>query len=248
MRYKITIEYDGTNLLGWQRQLDGPSVQEYLENALSSFVPKQEKFLIQGAGRTDAGVHATHQVAHFDLDKAMDSFRLKEAFNFHLRMANAPVAILDVQQVSDDFHARFSACGRGYIYRILNRKAPPVLDKNRVWWVYVALDVAKMREAAQYLLGHHDFSSFRAAQCQALSPMKTLDRLDIDVIGEEIVFTVEARSFLHHQVRTMVGTLKMVGEGYFQPIDILKIFEAKNRAAAGANAPAYGLYLNKVIY
>lgn len=246
MRYKITLEYDGTDLLGWQRQLDGPSAQEYLETALLAF--SGEETLVQGAGRTDAGVHALAQVAHFDLHKSFDLYKLREAFNFHLRLANAPVAILDLEPVDDNFHARFSAKGRGYVYRILNRKAPPILEKNRVWWVTAPLDVAQMQTAANLLLGHHDFSSFRAAQCQAPSPMKTLDKLDIEKRGDEIIFTVEARSFLHHQVRTMVGTLKMVGDGHWQPQDVADILEAKDRTKAGPNAPACGLYLNKVIY
>lgn len=300
-RYKISIEYDGTNLVGWQRQLDGDSVQEFLENAIISFAEKSEQRLYQkelmvwqaknlnrtlaeninqpterksaayydvrehlstgdvpeiplkqgfvfGAGRTDAGVHALGQVAHFDLRKKWNEFHLREAINAQLRDAGAPVSVLDVAIVPNDFHARFSARGRGYVYKILNRPAPPIIDRNRVWWVSFPLDLAKMRQAASYLLGHHDFSSFRAAACQALSPIKTLDRLDIEVIGEEVIFTVEARSFLHHQVRNMVGTLKLVGGGYLQPEDILEILKKKDRKAAGPTAPACGLYLNKVVY
>lgn len=283
MRYKITIEYDGTSLLGWQEQLDGPSVQDYLQKALNCFTPvndtdtcslnnkekseedfpiqelyeeagtgrrlqKTDKIIVSGAGRTDAGVHATAQVAHFDLKEDLVDWKLREAINARLREMEAPVSVIAVEKVGNDFHARFSARGRGYLYRILNRRAPAVLEKNRVWWVPVPLDVEKMREGAGYLIGHHDFSSFRAAACQAKSPVKTLDRLDIEVRGEEIHFIVEARSFLHHQVRNMVGTLKMVGDGHLHPEDIKRILEAKNRAAAGVNAPACGLYLTKVVY
>lgn len=283
MRYKITIEYDGTRLLGWQEQLDGPSVQDYLQKALNCFTPvndtdtcslnnkekseedfpiqelyeeagtgrrlqKTDKIIVSGAGRTDAGVHATAQVAHFDLKEDLVDWKLREAINARLREMEAPVSVIAVETVGNDFHARFSARGRGYLYRILNRRAPAVLEKNRVWWVPVPLDVEKMREGAGYLIGHHDFSSFRAAACQAKSPVKTLDRLDIEVRGEEIHFIVEARSFLHHQVRNMVGTLKMVGDGHLHPEDVKRILEAKNRAAAGVNAPACGLYLTKVVY
>ena len=283
MRYKITIEYDGTSLLGWQEQLDGPSVQDYLQKALNCFTPvndtdtcslnnkekseedfpiqelyeevgtgrrlqKTDKIIVSGAGRTDAGVHATALVAHFDLKEDLVDWKLREAINARLREMEAPVSVIAVEKVGNDFHARFSARGRGYLYRILNRRAPAVLEKNRVWWVPVPLDVEKMREGAGYLIGHHDFSSFRAAACQAKSPVKTLDRLDIEVRGEEIHFIVEARSFLHHQVRNMVGTLKMVGDGHLHPEDVKRILEAKNRAAAGVNAPACGLYLTKVVY
>ena len=297
MRYKITIEYNGTNLLGWQRQLDGPSVQEYLETALARLARQdattthQElrsksgfgeenvdadterkaaayngvredlstglarqastttRFIeVQGAGRTDAGVHALGQVAHFDLDREIADWKLRDALNFHLRDLEAPVVILQVEEVSNNFNARFSAQGRGYIYRILNRRAPSILEKDRVWWVPVQLDIEKMRQGAKYLLGNHDFSSFRAAACQAKSPIKTLDKLDITTRGEEIIFEVEAKSFLHHQVRNMVGTLKLVGDGHLQPEDIAKILEAKDRKAAGPTAPACGLYLSKVWY
>lgn len=268
MRYKLTLEYDGTGLLGWQRQLDGPSAQEYLETAIACFNGTEKVFTdekgtlhnpflqygkeplicVQCAGRTDAGVHALMQVAHFDMDKKVDTFRLREGINAHLRNNDIPLVVISAETVSDDFHARFSATGRGYIYRILNRRSAPVIEKNRVWWVPCPLDVEKMKEAAAYLLGNHDFSSFRAAACQAKSPVKTLDKLDISTIGDEIRFIVEARSFLHHQVRNMVGTLKMVGAGQLQPQDMTKILEAKNRAQAGPTAPACGLYLSKVVY
>lgn len=245
-RYKITVEYDGTGLLGWQRQLDGPSVQEYLEQAIFNFLGQTVE--VSGAGRTDAGVHALGQVAHFDLDSHIDTFRVREAMNAHLRTLDAPVSVLEVETVDSDFNARFSALGRSYIYRITNRRSPLVLDKYRSWWVYVPLDVEKMREGAKYLLGYHDFSSFRAAKCQAKSPLKTLDKIDIFHNGDEIRFDVAARSFLHHQVRNIVGTLKLVGDGHLQPEDVKKILEQKNRSAAGPTAPAHGLYLNKIVY
>ena len=249
MRYKITIEYDGTNILGWQRQIDGPSVQEYLENAISLLQRDTSELVqIQGAGRTDAGVHALAQVAHFDLERDIEDWKLRDAINFHLRELSAPVVVLKVEKVPQAFNARFSARGRGYIYKILNRRAPSILEQNRVWWVPVELDIEKMRQGAKYLLGNHDFSSFRAAACQAKSPIKTLDKIDISKQGDKIIFEVEARSFLHHQVRNIVGSLKMVGDGHLQPYDIKKILEAKDRKIAGPTAPACGLYLSKVWY
>ncbi len=246
MRYKITIEYDGTNLVGWQKQQEGKSAQEYLETALFNFT--HQKSEIYAAGRTDAGVHALAQVAHFDLNTDMELFRIREAFNANLRDMAAPVAVINVEHVPDDFHARFSATGRGYIYRILNRRARTVLLENRVWHVGYPLNVDLMREGAKHLLGHHDFSSFRGAGCQALSPLKTLDKLEIIQNGDEIDFIVEARSFLYHQVRNMVGTLKMVGDKHLTPDDVKNILESKCRAKAGVTAPACGLYLNKVMY
>lgn len=246
MRYKITIEYDGTNLLGWQKQNEGVSVQYYLEEAIKGF--SHQEVEVVGAGRTDAGVHAIAQVAHFDLDTSMDEFHLQEALNARLRILDAPVSVLDVQIVNDDFHARFSATHRGYIYRILNRRAPTVLEKNRVWVVGYPLDVEKMKEGAKYLLGNHDFSSFRGAGCQAKSPIKTLDKIDIIVNKDEIDFIVEAKSFIYHQVRNMVGTLKCVGDGKLNPEDVKIILEKKDRRFAGPTAPACGLYLNKIIY
>lgn len=267
MRYKLTLEYDGTGILGWQRQLDGPSAQENLETAIARFLGRtplsREEYAAYKesrktdssyhtdtfvAGRTDAGVHALAQVVHFDLDNEIDSFRMLQGLNHHLRSNEIAMSILKVEKVADDFHARFSAVGRGYIYKILNRRAFPALQKNRVWWVPAPLDVEKMQEAAKYLLGNHDFTSFRAAACQAKSPIRTLDKLDVIRSGEEIDFIVEARSFLHHQVRNMVGTLKMVGSGQLEPQEMLKILEAKDRRCSGPNAPACGLYLNKVVY
>lgn len=245
-RYKMTIEYDGTNLVGWQKQDVGDSVQGFLEKALSGFAHQQID--IFAAGRTDAGVHALGQVAHFDLETEMDLYHLREAFNAHLREMKAPVSVLEIENVADDFHARFSAKKRAYLYRILNRRAHTVLLENRVWHVNFKLDVEKMRKAAQSLLGHHDFSAFRGAGCQAPSPFKTLDRLDVVQNGDEIDFYVEAKSFLYHQVRNMVGTLKMVGDGHLKPQDIQTILDSKKREEAGVTAPASGLYLSKIEY
>lgn len=246
MRYKLTIEYDGTSLLGWQRQLDGSSVQQYLEEILAKLNGFHRE--IVSAGRTDAGVHALGQVAHIDLEREMEPWKIREAFNGNLQAADVPVSVLAVEAVDANFNARFSAKKRAYIYRILNRRAPSPLLHNRVWWVPRPLDIELMRQGAQYLLGHHDFSSFRAAACQAKSPLKTLDKLDISAQGEEVIFNVEARSFLHHQVRNFVGTLKLVGEGRLTPEDVKRILEAKDRSAAGPTAPASGLYLARVEY
>lgn len=247
MRYKIMVEYDGTNLVGWQKQKDGPSVQEFLERAIYGFSHQTTE--VYGAGRTDAGVHALGQVAHFDLDSPLNAFKMQESLNALLRELQAPVAVIDTEIVDDNFHARFSAKGRGYIYRLLNRRGATPLRLNRVWHLpFPDLDIAAMRQGAKYLLGNHDFSSFRGAGCQALSPIKTLDKLDIDIVGDEIVFTVEARSFIYHQVRNMVGTLSQVGSKKFAPEDVKRILEAKDRTKAGISAPACGLYLNKVMY
>ncbi len=243
-RYRITIEYDGTPFLGWQRQADGPSVQGALEEALQKF--SGEAAGVRGAGRTDSGVHALGQVAHFDLQKAWEPFKIREALNFHLRPA--PVSVLECAPVADDFDARYSASARHYRYRILSRRAPPALDRNRVWWLPIELDATAMHEAAQALVGRHDFTTFRAAQCQAASPLKTLDRLDVSRWGEEIVIEASARSFLHNQVRSMVGSLKLVGEGKWRPSDLKAALEACDRSACGPVSPASGLYLVRVDY
>ncbi|MFV0625831.1 MAG: tRNA pseudouridine(38-40) synthase TruA [Alphaproteobacteria bacterium] len=326
-RYKIVIEYDGTGLLGWQKQLDGPSVQEYIETAIYNFSKKQisfdEKtkeftfvsgkhanisenerssikfcnqspdnseqdknvfsgesgsktrsaeaertlkvrehssigfcnqspdksiFIVYGSGRTDAGVHALGQVAHFDLDTEMNEYKLREAINAHLRNLKANVCILEIEKVSDEFHARFDAKRRSYIYKIINRRAPSPLNRDRAWHVSQELNIEKMREASELLIGRHDFTSFRAAACQAKSPIKTLDKIEISQKGDEIEFYVEGQSFLHHQVRNIVGTLKEVGEGIRNPEDIKSILEAKDRTQAGITAPACGLYFNKIWY
>lgn len=246
MRYKIEIEYDGTNLVGWQKQREGKSVQSLLADAIKDFCGEDAE--VFGAGRTDAGVHAIAQTAHFDISKKVEPFKLREGLNFYLRTYDAPVSILTTEVVDEDFHSRFSAKSRSYIYRILNRRAPAVLEKNRVWWVPVPLDIEKMKKGAKYLIGHHDFTSFRAAECQALSPMKTLDKIEIEQYGDEIKFYVEAKSFLYHQVRNIVGTLKMVGDGHLKPEDVKEILEAKDRKKAGPTAPACGLYFYNVKY
>lgn len=241
-RYKINLEYDGTNLIGWQENQDGPSVQSLLQDAIYKFCG--EKTNVVSAGRTDAGVHAICMTAHFDLDKEQDSNTIMRALNFYL--INEPVSVLSCERVDDNFHARFDCKKRFYKYIVLNRSAPVVLKKNRVWWVPQKLDVNKMNIAAQKLIGKHDFTSFRAAQCQARSPIKTLDTAIITQNGNEIVFEFSARSFLHHQVRNMVGTLVDIGLG--KPYDVDEIFAAKNRSAAGVNAPSSGLYFVKAIY
>jgi tRNA pseudouridine38-40 synthase len=243
-RYKLTLEYDGTPFVGWQRQSEGVSVQEVLEEAVFKFCG--ERATIYGAGRTDAGVHALAQVAHLDLAKPPDPFRLTEAVNFHLKPH--PIAVLDCAAVAADFHARFSAIERRYRYRIANRRAPLTLDRDRAWRVGVPLDAGAMHAAAQVLVGHHDFTSFRATDCQSDSPVKTLDTLDVARLGEEIEVSARARSFLHHQVRNMVGTLRLVGEGKWSAGDVKKALDARDRAAAGPTAPAEGLYLVAVKY
>lgn len=235
-RYKINLEYDGTDLIGWQTNQDGPSVQSLVEDAIFKFCG--ENVEVYSAGRTDAGVHAISMVAHFDLMRDQDEQTVMRAMNFYL--VNKPVSVLSCEKVSDDFHARFSCVARHYKYVVINRSAPVVLDKNRVWWVPQKLDVDAMKSAAKKLIGKHDFTSFRAAQCQAKSPIKTLDSVSITQNGEEITFEFSARSFLHHQVRNMVGTLVEIGMG--KPYDIDKIFDAKDRSAAGITAPASGLY------
>ncbi|MBR4624509.1 MAG: tRNA pseudouridine(38-40) synthase TruA [Alphaproteobacteria bacterium] len=235
-RYKINIEYDGTDLIGWQINQDGPSVQSLLQEAIFKFCGEQAE--VYSAGRTDAGVHAISMVAHFDLSRDQDAQTVMRAMNFYL--VNKPVSVLNCEKVSDDFHARFSCVARHYKYIVVNRSAPVVLNKNRVWWVPQKLDVDAMKKAAGKLLGKHDFTSFRAAQCQAKSPIKTLDSVSITQNGEEIIFKFSARSFLHHQVRNMVGTLVEIGMG--KPYDIDEIFVAKDRSAAGITAPASGLY------
>lgn len=243
-RYRITIEYDGTPFIGWQRQAEGVSIQGSLETAIRNF--SGETVGVRGAGRTDAGVHAVGQVAHFDLVKTWEPGRVRDAMNFHLRPN--PIGVLSSAQVDDTFDARFSAVKRHYEYHILTRRSPPILQRNRVWWTMRDLDVAAMHDAAQVLIGKHDFTTFRAAQCQAQSPVKTLDVFDISRQGEEIVCRVSARSFLHHQVRSMVGSLKLVGEGKWTRADLAAALGAENREACGTVAPAAGLYLVAVDY
>lgn len=243
-RYRLTLEYDGTELAGWQRQDNGASVQGLLEAAFEKYC--QEKVTLVAAGRTDAGVHALAQVAHVDLERPREPDEIRDAVNFHLKPAR--VAILEADEAPADFHARFSATGRRYLYRIVNRRAPLVLDHDRAWALTRPIDAEAMHRAAQVLVGQHDFSSFRDAQCQAKSPVKTLDRLDVSRIGEVISVRAEARSFLHHQVRNMVGTLKLVGEGKWTEADVAAALAARDRSAAGQTAPAVGLYLTGVSY
>ena len=243
-RYRIEIEYDGTPFVGWQSQADGGAVQDHIQRAIQK--ASGERVGVRGAGRTDSGVHALGQVGHFDLVKAWEPYRLKEALNFHLKPA--PIVILDVTAAAPEFDSRFSATARHYLYRILSRRAPPALERNRVWWVPVALDANAMRGAAQVLVGHHDFTTFRAAACQANSPLKTLDLLEVTQAGDEIRVNASARSFLHNQVRSMVGSLKLVGEGKWTADALRDALSACDRKACGPVAPACGLYLTKVDY
>jgi tRNA pseudouridine38-40 synthase len=243
-RYKLTIEYDGTGFVGWQRQANGVSVQEALETALTRFCGEQVP--VHGAGRTDAGVHALGQAAHLDLHRMVPPEVLRNAVNHHLRPA--AISILAVELASDNFDARFSAICRVYLYRILNRRAPPALERGRVWQVAPPLDVEAMHEGARHLIGHHDFSTFRDSLCQAKSPLKTLDALDLHRIGDEIHIEARARSFLHHQVRNMAGTLKLVGLGRWHPDDVSRALTARDRRAGGPTAPAQGLFLVEVRY
>lgn len=243
-RYRIRLEYDGTPFVGWQIQDGGASIQGRLTEAIRRFCG--EDVIVKGAGRTDSGVHALGQVAHFDLGRAREPDTVRAAVNFHLKPD--PIVVLDCAKVTDAFDARFSATARHYRYRILARPAPPGLDRDRVWWVPQRLDPAAMAQAAQTLVGRHDFSTFRAAGCQAKSPLKTLDRLDVTADGDEIRIEASARSFLHTQVRSMVGSLKLVGEGKWTVGDLRHALEAADRAACGPLAPPRGLYLVQVDY
>ncbi len=243
-RYRLIIEYDGQPFVGWQRQDNGTGVQKVLEDAVKSL--SGEEAVVYGAGRTDAGVHALGQVAHVDLGQVLPTDTVRDGLNAHMRPH--PVAVLAVDEVADDFHARFSATSRTYLYRIVNRRAPVALKKGHVWWVPVPLDAAAMDDAAQVLIGQHDFSSFRATLCQAKSPVKTLDRLNVETHDGEIHVHAHARSFLHNQVRIMVGTLRLVGEGKWTRDDLRKALEAQDRTVAGQTAVAEGLYLTHVGY
>jgi tRNA pseudouridine38-40 synthase len=243
-RYKLTIEYDGTPFVGWQVQGNGTSVQGVLTEAIAAFAG--ERVTVHGAGRTDAGVHALGQVAHVDLAKDWDIKNVRDAINFHLRPQ--PIAVLKAEQVAADFDARFSATKRHYLYRISNRRADLTLEQYRVWRVPRPLDVAAMHAAAQKLVGKHDFTTFRSSECQARSPVKTLDRLDVTLDGEEVRIDASARSFLHNQVRSMVGSLVHVGEGKWSVDALAAALAARDRAACGQVAPPQGLYLVRVEY
>jgi tRNA pseudouridine38-40 synthase len=243
-RFKFTLEYDGGAFVGWQRQENGMSVQQALEEAVHKTCG--ETVTAHAAGRTDAGVHATGQVAHADIEKEFTPEKLQAALNFHLKPW--PVAVIRSEIAAPDFHARFSATGRAYLYRVINRRPPLTLDEGRAWLVNAPLDAAAMHEAAQVLVGKHDFSTFRASLCQAQSPVKTLSRLAVSRAGEEIDIIAEARSFLHHQVRNMVGTLRLVGEGKWSREDVRRALEARDRTKGGPTAPPHGLYLTGVKY
>jgi len=245
-RYRLLIEYDGTPYAGWQRQ-DGPkSVQSAIESAIKAFCGAEVTLI--AAGRTDAGVHARGAVAHMDLAQLWPAAEIAAALNAHLRLAGEAIAILAVEQVGEDFNARFSATKRHYLYRILNRRAPPALECARVWWLPYRLKAEKMHEAAQILLGRHDFSTFRAAQCQAKSPVRTLDRLDVRQEGECIEIRAAAQSFLHNQIRSFAGSLVEVGRGKWSKADLQQALAARNRARCGPVAPPHGLYLMQVDY
>ncbi len=245
-RYRLDIEYDGTPYAGWQRQAGQHSVQAALEQAVLAFTG--EAVTLRGAGRTDSGVHATGQVAHIDLLKEWPADTVRDAMNAHLKMAGEAVAVTSASAVSGEFDARFSATARHYLYRILNRRAPAALEKHRAWWVPAPLDAAAMHAAAQGLLGRQDLTTFRSAQCQANSPVRTLDRLDVTRSGDLIEVRTSARSYLHNQVRSMVGTLKRAGEGAWSAADVRAALDARDRAACAGIAPPEGLYLVRVDY
>jgi len=243
-RWRLTIEYDGGPFMGWQRQDNGPSVQGQIEAAI--FQMTSEAVAVHGAGRTDSGVHALAMEAHADIAKQFTPHRLRDGLNALVRPD--PISILAVEPVADDWHARFSCIGRRYEYRILNRRAPPAVERGKVWHIPSPLDVDAMAEGSAMLVGSHDFTTFRSVQCQSKSPVKTLDRLTIVRDGEHVRFEAAARSFLHHQVRSMVGCLAMVGRGHWSPKDIKTALEARDRAALGLNAPPEGLYFVEALY
>lgn len=248
-RYKLTIEYDGTPFHGFQYQLGLPSVQGELEKVLP-YINKGDFAKVYVAGRTDTGVHAIGQVAHVDLKTNYESFKVLQALNQQLRknLKEQTISVTNVEHVDKNFHARFSAQKRFYLYRIINRIAPTALNLKRAWHIYTPLNIASMNEAAQFLKGHHDFTSFRSIECQSPSPIRTLDELSITEKKEFIEVKVSSKSFLHHQVRNIVGTLKLVGQGKWSPNHVKKVLEAKDRRTAGPTAPPYGLYLTDVQY
>jgi pseudouridylate synthase I len=245
-RFRMTVEYDGTPYVGWQMQENGHSVQAALQQAILSLTG--ETVSIRGAGRTDSGVHAMGQVIHADLSRDWKPYKLRNALNAHLAMAGERVSVLDVQAVDDQFDARFSALRRHYLYRIINRPSPLAIEAKRAWWVARPLDHEAMHAAAQTLVGHHDFTTFRSAHCQATSPVRTLDRLDVTRNGDLIEIRASAQSFLHNQIRSFAGTLKLAGDGKMTPADVRAALEARDRAACGPVAPPDGLYFMKVDY
>jgi tRNA pseudouridine38-40 synthase len=243
-RYKIILEYIGAGYCGWQRQKEALSLQQVIEEAIFSL--SKEKVTVIVAGRTDAGVNAFGQVAHFELEKRQDPKRLMRSINHFARMHT--IGVISAEEVDSEFHARFSAKSRHYVYKILNRPSINIINKNLQYWIRHELDTNKMQEAANFLLGKHDFSSFRASECQSNSPMRTVDKIDIVRDGDNIEIRVTALSFLHHMVRNIVGSLVLVGEGKWEPIKIKEALEARNRRAAGPTAPAHGLYFVSVDY
>jgi len=243
-RFRLTVEFDGGPFMGWQRQVHGPSIQQAIEEAIGAVTGEQ--VVAYAAGRTDAGVHALAMTAHVDVEKAITPFRLMEGTNALIRPN--PIAVLACEVVADDWHARFSCVGREYLYRIANRRAPLTLDRGRAWRIAKDLDANAMHDAAQVLVGRHDFTTFRSAHCQSESPVKTLDRLDVRRDGEQLLIEAAARSFLHHQVRSMVGCLALVGQGQWTREDLKGALEARDRAALGLNAPPDGLYFVKAHY
>jgi tRNA pseudouridine38-40 synthase len=245
-RYRLDVEYDGSSYAGWQRQAGQHSVQAAIEQAVQKF--SGEAVTLRGAGRTDAGVHALGQVAHLDLAREWPPDTVRDAVNAHMQMAGEAVGVIAATLVTDTFDARFSARARHYVYRIVNRRAPLALEAKRAWWVPKPIDAEAMHRAAQLLVGRHDFTTFRSIQCQAKSPVKTLDRLDVTRSGDLVEIRASARSFLHNQVRSMVGSLKRVGEGGWTAADLAAALAARDRAACGQVAPPDGLYLVKVDY
>lgn len=245
-RFRLCVEYDGTPYVGWQRQDNGPSVQGALEKAILAL--SGETVVIRGAGRTDSGVHAMGQVVHADLSRDWVPDKLRNALNAHLGMAGESVAVIEVRAAPDDFDARFSALRRHYLYRIISRPARLALEAQRAWWVPKPLDHLTMHEAAQQLVGHHDFTTFRSTHCQAKSPVRTLDRLDVTRTGDLIEIRATAQSFLHNQIRSFAGTLKLAGEGKMSPTDVRAALDARDRSACGPVAPPDGLFFMKVDY
>lgn len=246
MRFALTLEWNGGPYMGFQRQTHGPSVQQAVEEAVASVTGKA--VVLNAAGRTDTGVHALGMRAHFDLSRDFDPFRMMEALNAQLRIAKHPVAVLDCIEVAEDWHARFSCTGRSYEYRIVNRRAPLTLELGLAWRIGKPLDADAMHEAAQALVGHHDFTTFRSVHCQSASPVKTLDRLEVRREGDRVIIEAAARSFLHHQVRSMVGCLALVGQGQWRVGQVAEALAAKDRSKLGLNAPAEGLYFVSATY